>query len=230
MEENIILIKKWAKSAGKIDIPLYHSADYKLGSGKNPTLIIGGVHGDEPEGIWLVEALLEKFEDLAQNNEHFKRPWILIPCLNPDGYTSRNRTNSKGVDLNRNFPTPDWTPTAKAERYNPGPQPNSEPETQALTKLIETEKPRLIVHCHSWKPGIIYTGSEALSHATFLSKSSGYPLQDDIGYPTPGSLGQFGWLVHKIPVICIEEREGATKEETWERFQKGFFKLFEIRP
>lgn len=222
-DESIILIKKWAKSAGKIDIPLYHSANYKMGSGKNPTLIIGGVHGDEPEGIWLVETLLETLEDHA-----VERPWILIPCLNPDGYTTRNRTNSKGVDLNRNFPTPDWTPTAKAERYNPGPSPNSESETQALVKLIETEKPCLIIHCHSWKPGIIYTGAEGQKVAKFFSECTGYPLQDDIGYPTPGSLGQFGWLVHKIPVICIEEQEGADREESWNRFEDGFLKLFEI--
>lgn len=228
-DENINLVKKWAKSAGNIDIALYHPAHYQLGSGKNPTVIIGGVHGDEPEGIVLVEALLEFFEDQYHRGLRTKKDWILIPCFNPDGYTRNARTNYHGVDLNRNFPTPDWSPTAKAQRYFPGEEPASEPETRALIDLIETEKPSLIIHCHSWKPGVIYTGDEGLRVAKFFSESSKYPLQDDIGYPTPGSLGQFGWLVHKTPVICIEEREGAPKAETWNRFQPAFEKLFEIQ-
>ncbi len=228
MEENIILVKNWAKSAGKLNIPLYHDANYKLGSGKNPTVIIGGVHGDEPEGVVLVEALLEFLETSLQNNTTTARKWILIPCLNPDGYTTQSRTNANKVDINRNFPTSDWNSTAKAPRYNPGPKPNSEPETNALVKLIETEKPELIIHCHSWKPSIIFTGDLGKQIGGYFSSCSGYPLQDDIGYPTPGSLGQYGWFIHKTPVICIEEREGADKAETWKRFEPAFKKLFGI--
>lgn len=228
MEENIILVKNWAKSSGNINIPLYHASNYKLGSGKKPTVIIGGVHGDEPEGVLLVEALLEYLEDTFQKNKGTKLDWILIPCLNPDGYISRKRTNSNGVDLNRNFPTPDWSPEAKAPRYHPGSQPESEAETKALVHLIKTEKPEIIIHCHSWKPSIIYTGTLGEKIGRYFSKASGYPLQNDIGYPTPGSLGQYGWLVHNIPVICIEEREGASKKETWARFRPGFNNLFSI--
>lgn len=221
MEENIILLKNWAKSSGNINIPLYHAANYKMGSGKNPTVIIGGVHGDEPEGVMLVEALLEYLESISP-----KLNWILIPCLNPDGYISHKRTNANGVDLNRNFPTPDWSPEAKAPRYHPGSGPESEPETKALVNLIKTEKPEIIIHCHSWKPSIIFTGELGEKVGGYFAKASGYPLQNDIGYPTPGSLGQYGWLVHKVPVICIEEREGASKEETWKRFQPAFDRLF----
>ena len=33
---------------------------------------------------------------------------LFIPCLNPDGMSKNTRTNSNGVDLNRNFPTKNW--------------------------------------------------------------------------------------------------------------------------
>ncbi|MBX9768321.1 MAG: hypothetical protein K2X47_13690, partial [Bdellovibrionales bacterium] len=40
-----------------------------------PLLFVGGVHGDEPEGVWLAEDLLQFLKKNATD-----RPWLLVPC------------------------------------------------------------------------------------------------------------------------------------------------------
>ena len=188
---------------------------------EKPILFIGGVHGDEPEGVRLAEELLRWMNDC--NEDLF--PWVLIPCINPDGYKKNNRTNANGVDLNRNFPSKDWSPETKAERYFPGPRPGSEKEVQALVRLIEDEKPQLIVHFHSWEPCVVYTGKTGQKAAEILGEDTGYEVREDIGYPTPGSLGQYGWLDKKVPVICLEAQEKSDLESVWPKFAKGLKKL-----
>lgn len=223
MQEKIIHQRTWAHSASGKSIELYkkkhtprteHFQD-------SPILFVGGVHGDEPEGVHLATKLLEWLQENAKNETKEIIPWILIPCLNPDGYSQNERTNGNGVDLNRNFPARDWEPLAKAPRYYPGPSPGSEPEIQALVKLIEDEKPHLIVHFHSWKPCVVYTGKTGAKAAEVLATGTGYECHEDIGYPTPGSLGQYGWLEHQIPVVCIEEQEHIDLELVWPHFKTG---------
>jgi murein tripeptide amidase MpaA len=68
-------------------------------------LVIGGIHGDELSSAsvalhWILLAQAEP------NQTH----WRFIPALNPDGLFNQpaRRVNANGVDLNRNFPTPNW--------------------------------------------------------------------------------------------------------------------------
>lgn len=215
----MIEIHNWAKSAEQRAIPLFKSEDSPL----KPILIIGGVHGDEPEGVALAEATLTWLKSHTSDAASQKKitPWMIIPCLNPDGLFRHERTNGNGVDLNRNYPSRNWNPTASKPRYAPGPKPASEPEIQALIQLIQTVKPRLIIHCHSWEPCVVYAGEPARQDAIALGNCSGYEVRDDIGYPTYGSLSQYGWHDHQIPIICIEEQEGTPLTEVWGHFAKG---------
>jgi hypothetical protein len=193
---------------------------------ERPLLLIGGVHGDEPEGVWLAESLLQWIQtQVLTHKAHLLQNFILIPCLNPDGYFKNERTNGNGVDLNRNFPSQDWSSESKAPRYNPGSHAGSEPEIKALTTLIKERNPSAIIHFHSWEPCIVYTGSTGKKISDLFSKISGYPAKEDIGYPTPGSLGQYGWLNHKIPVICIEEQEGCQREHIWPRWRHALTQI-----
>lgn len=211
-----LLNQNWAQSRGGRAIALY-------GSGQNPTstqrpiLIVGGVHGDEPEGVWLSEHVLEWLSEFD-----YKIPWLLITCLNADGYDTNSRVNAAGVDLNRNFPCKSWTQDHTQPRYYPGPAAGSEPEVRALVKLIDETHPQLIIHCHSWHPCVVYTGLPGKKDSDRLGASSGYESRADIGYPTPGSLGEYGWFEKSIPVICIEEQEGEKKENVWPHFKAGF--------
>lgn len=208
----------WALTSLGTSIELYKKTHTLM---QAPVLFIGGVHGDEPEGVRLAKDLLSWLNKCEE--ELF--PWILIPCINPDGYEKNQRVNANGVDLNRNFPAKDWSAEAKTERYFPGLKPGSEKEVQALVQLIEDEKPLLIVHFHSWEPCIVYTGKTGQKAAEILGADTGYEVREDIGYPTPGSLGQYGWLEKSTPVICIEAQENSDPETIWPKFGKGLMKL-----
>lgn len=221
MRGNIFHQSSWASTSAGTPIELYKKSHTLSDFSESPILFIGGVHGDEPEGVRLAEELLAWLKENENTCSDKIRPWLLIPCINPDGYSQDQRTNSKGVDLNRNFPCRDWTPEAKALRYSPGPSPGSEAEVQALVQLIEDEKPQLIVHFHSWEPCVVYTGAPGKKAAEILATDTGYECREDIGYPTPGSLGQYGWIEKSTPVICIEAQEQSDLDSVWPRFKKG---------
>ncbi len=94
---------------------------------ERPAMVMSGAtHGNEYLGIEdkLPEALLKK----SAGAQHFLDQggvFIFIPVLNPDGYTARKRTNSHGVDLNRDW---DVTP-ANFQGFK-------QPETKALAEKI----------------------------------------------------------------------------------------------
>lgn len=221
MQAKIFHQTSWATTSQGTSIELYKKSHSLSDFSERPILFIGGVHGDEPEGVRLAEEFLHWLKQEEATDSARLRPWILIPCINPDGYGKNQRTNANGVDLNRNFPCRDWSPEAKAPRYYPGPSPGSEREVQALVKLIEDEKPQLIVHFHSWEPCVVYTGAPGKQAAEILATGTGYEAREDIGYPTPGSLGQYGWIEHQIPVICIEEQEHIDLNLVWPHFKPG---------
>lgn len=226
MQAKIFHQTSWAQSSRGTPIELYKKTHIRDGKATAPLLFVGGVHGDEPEGVRLAQEFLKWLSETEEKSpETILHSWILIPCLNVDGYLRNTRTNDNGVDLNRNFPAKDWSSEAKAPRYYPGPQPASEAETQALVSLIKAEKPRLIVHFHSWEPCVVYTGRGGEAPSKIIAANSGYAVHEDIGYPTPGSLGQYGWLEHQIPVVCIEEKDHLQLDLVWTHFEAGLKKL-----
>ncbi len=221
--------QNWKLTAEGRSIQLYSSSENLDFANEKPALIVGGVHGDEPEGVFLVERFIEWARSMYQKG-HTMKPWIAVPCLNPDGLSKNERVNGSGVDLNRNFPSKDWSSEYKQARYNPGTAPGSEIETQSLIEIIDKYQPHTIIHCHSWKPLVIYTGDSAKDIAKAFAEVSGYPLEADIGYPTPGSLGQYGFFERNTGVVCTEEREGATSDETWTTFGKAFEQILLVKP
>lgn len=221
-------IANWKTTSLGTSIDLYASAPLETLRGQKPILLMGGVHGDEPEGVRLANEILKWLKSNTGAEKARLCPWILIPCLNVDGFKNKTRVNGRGVDLNRNYPSQDWSTEAKAERYFPGSKPGSEIETQGVVELIRTYTPRLIVHCHSWEPCIVGTGATAQTDTRRLAESSGYEGRLEIGYPTPGALSSFGYHDNKIPVICIEEDDkNKNLDLIWPRFEKGIREVFE---
>ncbi|MCB0392218.1 MAG: DUF2817 domain-containing protein [Bdellovibrionales bacterium] len=211
----------WAKSGKSRDIELYTSNN-TLEKLHHPLLLIGGMHGDEPEGVYLAELTLEW---ALQVPLKALNDFALIPCINPDGFAQNQRVNANGVDLNRNFPSHNWSPEFKESRYYPGPYAGSEIEVQALIKLIANIRPRLIIYFHSWKPCVVVTGPKNLEEAVILSNYSGFELVHDIGYATPGSLGEYGWHDLQIPIICTEDSEHRDRNLSWQHFGEGIKKI-----
>jgi protein MpaA len=171
-------------------------------------LIIGGVHGDEVEGVQAAYGLLNQF----QKSYTYKLKMTVIPTLNLDGVLAKTRQNKRGVDLNRNLPTQDWTSDVLNPRYFPGPEANSEIENKALTAFIEKEKPRVIFSLHSWHP-LLNINGKCRKEAEAIQKLTNYTIQEDIGYPTPGCLGTYCGLERDIPTLTYEIQRGLSCEE-----------------
>jgi protein MpaA len=177
---------------------------YRFGNQGPKVLIIGGVHGDEIEGVWAANGLLSAVAD----HFDFRIQLTLVPMFNLDGVLARDRRNSNKIDLNRNLPTNDWSSDVASERYFPGLKANSESENQALVRYLESnEKPSLIVSLHSWKPMLNINGN-CRSVAEAICATTGDIIEESIGYPTPGCLGTYAGLERAIPTLTYEIERG----------------------
>jgi len=187
-----------------------------FGAGTSVTLVLGGFHGDEPEGA----RLAERFARHLASDESFIRGElvVIVPEVNPDGLASGRRTNARGVDLNRNVAVSNWDSSTQS-RYFPGDSPVSEPETRAVRRLIEFYRPKVVVSIHSIGGGrqcVNYDGP-AKELAERMSKACGYPLAPSIGYSTPGSFGTYCGSDLGIPTITLELPSGGDMDGMWER-------------
>jgi murein peptide amidase A len=170
-------------------------------------LVIGGIHGDEMTS----SALVFHWITLAQtppSDMALSIHWRFIPSLNPDGLFSKpsRRTNANGVDLNRNFPTPNWERDAKEyweirtrrdPRRWPGPKPLSEPESRFMLEQMDTFKPNLIVSVHAPYGVLDFDGPSV------PPSKLGRLYLDQVGI-FPGSLGNYGGIHKRVPVVTIE--------------------------
>jgi protein MpaA len=191
-----------------LPIPAHRFSSYRPLKNPAKVLILGGVHGDEIEGLIASHALLKEFmQSFALNLD-----LTLVPALNLDGALHRTRTNYRGVDLNRNLPTKDWSPEIKTPRYHPGPFANSEPENQALAFFIDQEKPNFVLSLHSWYP-VLNVNGDCLKEAEVLARWTRYRIDADIGYPTPGCLGTFAGLERNSPTLTYEIERGLSPEK-----------------
>lgn len=193
---------------------------YRFGTGAFPSLLIGGVHGDESEGYLFAERLLSQLQsgEYAPGSE---LSLYICPRLNPDGCAANRRTNHRNVDLNRNLPTRDWTGSFTNPRYYPGAAAGSEPESAAMLKILELVQPGFICSLHSWENAMINYNGDILDVAEAMSAKNGLPPKGDIGYPTPGSLGTYAGLERAIPTITMEFRRGEIPETVWQRHREA---------
>lgn len=197
---------------------------YKSESTGNKYLyLMAGVHGDEVEGVYVVDQLFKWLKE-----QDFDIPMIVIPIVNVDGYRAGTRVNAHGVDLNRNLATDCWTAEVRAPKYNPGKEAVSEPENQFLTKLLDKFEPGLIISVHSWKPMVNYNG-DCEDIAKYMNSHNGYEIADDIGYPTPGSLGTYGSVNLNSPVVtfeCPTLSDDVTLKSVWDENEAAFKGIF----
>lgn len=124
------------------------------GDAKNRVLILGGQHGaPEANTIRLVEQLTEHFVT-TPGEVPGTIGLDILAIANPDGATAGSRQYLSGVDPNRNWGGPDWSPDASDSNGVfraglGGPAPFSEQETRALADWMLANRPLLTVNYHS---------------------------------------------------------------------------------
>lgn len=179
------------------DFPAAHSDAPRV-------LVVGGIHGDELSSISIVFAWMRELK--ARQTQTFH--WRITPSMNPDGLLrpDAQRTNANGVDLNRNFPTPNWEEESSAywvdrthrnPRRYPGPEPLSEPESRWLFAEIEKFEPDVIVAVHAPYGIVDFDGPSV------PPKKLGHLYLNLLG-TYPGSLGNYAGVVRGIPVVTVE--------------------------
>ena len=184
-------------------------------------LIIGVFHGDEPEGELLINEYLKNIEE-----KELKNRLLTIPCLNPDGKALKTRQNANKIDLNRNFPTKNWAKT-EDEQYFGGEKANSEIETQFVVDVIENNQLDAILSLHTPYKIVNYDGP-AKNLAEKISEITGYAVEEDIGYPTPGSFGTYAGKERNIPTITLELADDEDFSTLWKKNKEIFHFLTQI--
>jgi hypothetical protein len=140
-------------------------------------LIVGGIHGNEPQGARVVEGLRKELEAMAATGKKPHFTVILVPVLFERTHDAKlekeGDRNVGGVEPNRTYPRPgedykDVRARAKAGKPElmmtdpdaPGgmrvaKDPESTtvmlPETRALVALVERYQPERIASCHAHK-------------------------------------------------------------------------------
>ncbi len=212
---------------------ILNSAETKLGNtieligepAEENVLIVGVVHGDEPQGKYLIEEYLK-----SQSNMKSGRGVMFIPCLNPDGLQLGRRTNANNVDINRNFPTKNWgknegdnaTCDDETTNYFGGKSAGGEIETRFLIDTIKKYSPSLVMTIHAPYKVVNYDGP-AKDVAEMISNIIKYPVEASIGYPTPGSFGTWAGVERNIPTITLEVDE----EIPVQQLVKPVFEIFD---
>lgn len=246
-------VKKYGWDIGKCDPNVYqywgesvkeHALVYwEFGNPKsdNKTLIFSMVHGDEITPFYIALKLVEWFESERKNiDQESDFHVILAPLVNPDGFYQPRpkRINARGVDLNRNFPTTEWSKNAVAiwknkgrsnPRRFPGWRPNSEPETQFQVDLINKYDPKKLITIHSPLNHLDYDGPSAVTLDKFPKEyvERCLALKRSIkavsaGYYA-GSLGNYSGNERGIPTLTLELPSSNYRKakQYWNSFKEG---------
>lgn len=193
------------------------------GAGRPRILLVGGIHGDEPEGGRTINAVVAYLATLRPD-----ATVRIVRDANPDGAAAGTRVNARGVDLNRNWPASNFR-SAPAR----GQAPLSEPETRVLLAEIERFDPDLILVCHSSVRGpfVNFDGPGAAYAVAFASGAARgdrrWRIVPDMGYATPGSLGSFAGVDGGIPILTLEFARGHDADGAWTAMRDGLRAVLE---
>jgi hypothetical protein len=200
-------LKPWAKSVNGRDIMLHEFMPAQRPVAR--VLVVGGIHGDELTSVSIVFRWIELLKQPVGEAAQYQ--WRVIPVLNPDGLLAKppTRVNARGVDLNRNFPTDNWSSeaarywsvsTSRDPRRFPGAAARSEPESAWLHNEIDTFKPDVIISVHAPYAVLDFDGPPRRMQPPLRFG----PLQLHRLGIYPGSLGNYGGLKAGIPVVTLE--------------------------
>lgn len=216
---------------------------YTFGAGEREYLIVAGIHGGYE---WNTIALANEL--IMYINEHPEAvntgsTLYIIRNMNPDGEARAHgvdgRVNNNGVDLNRNFPSENWT--AEWDRdgcwvYRPtkgGLYAGSEPETRTVMSFIKSHKIDAMISYHSAALGIFPGGvkweepSKQLARA--LSKVTRYPFPPvDTGCVYTGTLAD--WAVENGVGAAVDMELRNHRDTDFDENLKALQVLLNFQP
>lgn len=216
---------------------------YTFGTGENQYLIVAGIHGGyEGNTIALANELITYIIDNPDVIPDRVTLYI-IRNMNPDAEARSNdidgRVNDHGVDLNRNFPSDNWTADWDRDGcwiYLPttgGEYGGSEPETRAVMNFIGSHQIRAMISYHSAALGVFPGGVpwEATSKrlADALSEATGYPYPPiDTGCEYTGTLAD--WAIENGADAAVDMELSTHESTDFKRNLKALEVLLNFEP
>ena len=186
---------------------------YYFGNGGSTVLYTGAIHGNEYSSSYILKDWINELEAKA-GEIPAGRQIVVVPTLNPDGFASGTRNSAKNINLNRNFDVSDWksdiNDTGGTVQGGGGPNPMSEPETQAIANLSRQLRPRLVLSYHA--VGSVAIGNQAgdsarlaAQYASMVGYRNGTGSSSEVfDYEITGTYDD--WLAEKmgVPSMVIE--------------------------
>lgn len=224
---------------------------YRIGRGERKILFVSAMHGNEIGTAKLGYLLLDYLINTAYKN----LTCFVVPCLNVDGFAkarewrgyfsgAKGRTNSRNVDLNRNFPAMNFRSRshilpkhgdAEKSKYrkevlaghasnltlkNCGEFGGSEPEIKALMSLVEKESISVIFSFHNIGCDVM-GGKDDFSKdlVRIYADKTGYETLEDAEWRKIGQTGTLkDWCDERD--ISFVEVEGSTRYGSDWKIQK----------
>ena len=175
-------------------------------------LVVGCVHGNEPAGIGIAEQL----ESLSLPPE--RDLWV-VEDANPDGVAAGTRTNARGVDLNRNFPSRWRLHGHPGDPHYSGPRPLSEPESRLLARLILRIRPHVTIWFH--QPfGLVDESGGSIAIEREFASIIGLPLRRLLRFPG----GATDWENARLPgttAFVVELPPGPPGQDADRRYARA---------
>lgn len=201
-----------------------HSADgrpietLKIGRGTFRTLVIGSVHGSEPMAIAIVDKLARHLGNKPDHWHAFNS--LIVKTPNPDGHLRGSSLNSRGVDLNKNFPRPDL-PAETGSRS--GRAVDSKIETRAVRYLLETYRPHRVVHVKSTRNavGCVLCNRRARAAAGFLLQLRNLRVGRLEEHLVAGSLESYASRELAIETITLAVPHGPHQRAVWRDYRNA---------
>lgn len=201
---------------------------YRIGDGARVLMLVGAVHGGfETNTSALIEQLAAHFRDHPAELLP-DVSLILIPTLNPDGVSRgrvlEGRFNANAVDLNRNWGC-GWEPVAyfRDQVVGAGDATFSEPETAALSVLIQSVQPSAVLFYHAAADGVFAgacggdAGSAALSEAYGRAAEYSY----DAGFSRYPVTGTGPAWVNSIGIPSADVELASATDPEFDRNLRG---------
>jgi hypothetical protein len=183
----------------------------RFGDQGTRTLIIAGIDGQDRIGVRWIDGLANA---IPGHSELFPANEILVfRAGNPDGLIRQTPANTRGVLINRNFPS-------RRYQYLPdrsaGVGPASETETHAILDALYAFRPRRVIHlaATTGKTKVLYNRS-ARDVADELQRSHQLDVSPLDVERFPGSIEDFADGTLDAAVISMQLGIGADWQQAW---------------
>ena len=185
---------------------------YHFGTSGPLTMYVGAIHGNEPSSSGIMRAWIDDLE--ANPSLYAGKRVVVVPTINPDGIAAGTRTNSRKIDLNRNFPTANWVSDSESSSGistgSGGSEPLSEPEARALANFTTSMGPRLLLSFHAVGSLVVgdpggYSAGYAAKYASMVGyRDTTYSTGGGFEYDITGAYEDWTYSRQGIPSMVIE--------------------------